>query len=123
MPKLIVQTNPVAGDRGEVTLSERVLAANLESPHYAAQLIERVTWATADAEAIESETQASQADHPSTGIPAGFALPAQVKKLEQRFDPPCSRLRAERERARPGIPLLVPGRATENPNRKRGRYE
>ena len=92
-------------------------------PQYVKPYVKRNKNDTADAEAIESETQASQADHPSTGIPAGFALPAQVKKLEQRFDPPCSRLRAERERARPGIPLLVPGRATENPNRKRGRYE
>jgi len=69
MPKLIVQTNPSAGDGSEVTLSEQVVAANLESPHYTAQLIERVAWATADAEAIESGTAASRPDHVSPEVP------------------------------------------------------
>jgi len=68
MPRLIVQTTASAGDGADVTLSERVVAANLESPHYTAQLIERVAWATADAEAIESGTLADPPDRVSTGI-------------------------------------------------------
>ena len=70
VPKLIVQTTPSAGDRGQVTLSEQVAAASLQSPHYARQLIERVAWATADAEAIESSTRDWRDDHGSTPAPS-----------------------------------------------------
>jgi hypothetical protein len=60
MPQIIIQANPAGGERADVTLSERLVAANLESPHYAAQLIERLAWAAADAEAIESQACASE---------------------------------------------------------------
>lgn len=36
-------------------LSERIAAANLESDHYTIQLIERLVWATSDAEAFEAQ--------------------------------------------------------------------
>ena len=54
MPRIIIQAIPPDGERTEITLSERVAAANLDAPHYSAQLLERLTWATADAEALES---------------------------------------------------------------------
>ena len=54
MPRIIVQTNPDNGDSASVTLSERVVAWNLDSPHYMEQLLERVTWAAEDAQALES---------------------------------------------------------------------
>ena len=57
MPRIIIQTNPPGGERAEITLSERILAANLDAAHYRAQLRERLTWATADAEAFESRTR------------------------------------------------------------------
>ena len=63
MPRIIIQTNPRGGDRAEVTLSEHVLAANIDDPHYAAQLIERLAWATADAEAQESQPDHRDAIH------------------------------------------------------------
>lgn len=53
MPKIIVQ----AEETGEVTLDERIVSAHLESPHYAGQLIERLAWATTDAEGIEARRQ------------------------------------------------------------------
>jgi hypothetical protein len=55
MPTIIIQANPERGEHARITLSERVVAACLESPHYGAQLIERLAWAIADAEAIETE--------------------------------------------------------------------
>jgi hypothetical protein len=55
MPQIIIQANQSGNDSADATLSERVVAANIDSPHYAAQLIERLAWATADAEAIESQ--------------------------------------------------------------------
>jgi hypothetical protein len=51
MPRIIVQAND--DDRPEVIFSERIVAANLESDHYASQLLERLSWATSDAEALE----------------------------------------------------------------------
>jgi len=62
MPKIIIQTDGPADQDADVTLSERVVAANLESVHYTTQLIERVTWATADAEAIEHPVGAGPAE-------------------------------------------------------------
>jgi hypothetical protein len=54
MPWIIIQAIPPGGERADTTLSERVAAANLDTPHYSAQLLARLTWATADAEALES---------------------------------------------------------------------
>jgi hypothetical protein len=61
MPTIIVQTAAAApdGSGAPATLSERVIAANLESRHYAAQLVERLTWAVRDAEAMESALSAA----------------------------------------------------------------
>jgi len=69
MPKIIIQTDRPTQDSADVTLSERVVAANLESVHYTTQLIERVAWATADAEAIERDPDAGQAEQPSSLTP------------------------------------------------------
>ncbi len=53
MPRIIVQSQSAAQPT-EVTLSERIVAANLDSAHYRSQLIERLLWATADAEELET---------------------------------------------------------------------
>jgi hypothetical protein len=60
MPRIIIQANPLGGERAEITLSEHVVAANLEAAHYSAQLLERITWATTDAEALESSSRARE---------------------------------------------------------------
>jgi hypothetical protein len=65
MPRTIVQAETHTGRGDTITLSERIVAANLHSPHYVAQLIERLRWATADAEVP------SDAEMESTGpLPA-----------------------------------------------------
>ncbi len=66
MPRIIVETQSGAQPI-EVTLSERIVAANLDSAHYRSQLIERLAWATADAE--ELETQAAEAPNASIDEP------------------------------------------------------
>ena len=53
MPRIIVQADQ-SDDRPNVTLTERIVAAHLDDRHYAGQLIERLSWAAADAEALES---------------------------------------------------------------------
>jgi hypothetical protein len=55
MPKIIVEANPARDTGGERTFSERVVTQNLRSGHYNSQLLERLKWAVADAEAAEAE--------------------------------------------------------------------
>jgi hypothetical protein len=42
------------GDRRTFQLKERVTSCDMRDPHVAAQLIERIGWALADAEVVES---------------------------------------------------------------------
>lgn len=53
MPKIIFQANQSDAGADQVTLTERVVASHLQDEHYAAQLIERLTWAASDAERLE----------------------------------------------------------------------
>jgi hypothetical protein len=54
VPQIIV-TADRADDRGEgaVMLRERINVADLESDHFAAQLVERLGWAVSDAHELE----------------------------------------------------------------------
>jgi hypothetical protein len=54
MARIVVQALDSDGEPRRWTLSERIVASNLESDHYVQQLVERLSWATADAEALES---------------------------------------------------------------------
>jgi hypothetical protein len=62
MARITVQAVDADGEPRQWTLSERIVAANLDSDHYVAQLIERLSWATADAEALEAQSAAVAAD-------------------------------------------------------------
>jgi hypothetical protein len=62
MPKIIIQANQSDADAEGVTLSERVVATHLQDDHYAARLMERLTWAAIDAERLESPTDCENAD-------------------------------------------------------------
>jgi hypothetical protein len=53
MPQILVIADVAQGDARAVQMCERLAPALLESQHYAAQLLERVRWAAADAAAVE----------------------------------------------------------------------
>jgi hypothetical protein len=53
MLNIIVVSDEQVSDDTEFAFKERVTAPLLEDPHFAAQLIERVAWAVADAEEAE----------------------------------------------------------------------
>jgi hypothetical protein len=53
MPRMLVMTESPDRARSEVMLDERVLVSDLASDHFAAQLVERIGWALADAESAE----------------------------------------------------------------------
>ena len=61
MPQIIVAADHRAAfGEGAVTFRERVSVADFDSPHFAAQLIERLGWAVEDAD--EAERVGGQAD-------------------------------------------------------------
>ena len=76
MPRILVTADGPDGRQTPV-LQERVVASDLESDHFAAQLVERVGWALVDADEIEHRT-------PSPASP--------------------TRIRAKHERAKPRSP-------------------
>ena len=53
MPRIIVESVPTDNDAPVRMMTERVLPSDLESEHFASQLIERLGWAVADADAVE----------------------------------------------------------------------
>jgi hypothetical protein len=55
MAQIIVIADSPSGAEDRMLYRERVSAPLLESAHAAAQLVERLTWAVADAEAAELE--------------------------------------------------------------------
>ena len=76
MPQIIVQAAP--GERpGPVTLHERVNGNDLNSDHFARQLVERIGWALLDAEDLEETAdhlgrgrgEADHAFHGEAGAP------------------------------------------------------
>jgi hypothetical protein len=74
MPKIIVQADQ-RNAPDEMTLSERIAAAQLLDHHYAAQLIERLAWAAADAEGIEAQALAAEnTDRPAPSREQGPRL-------------------------------------------------
>jgi hypothetical protein len=64
MPQIIVAADRGAAFRdGAVTFRERVTVADFESPHFAAQLLERLGWAVEDAHEAERVPGTSPEDH------------------------------------------------------------
>jgi hypothetical protein len=51
MPRIIVMSDADRGGAAAITFEERVIHQHIEDEHSAAQLIERLGWAVADAEA------------------------------------------------------------------------
>jgi len=56
MPRIVVTTEPkVTESDTSVLLDERIATADLNSDHFAAQLIERIGWALLDADGAERQ--------------------------------------------------------------------
>ena len=61
MPKIMVISTPTTKQVNAVTLEETVEPEHFESPHHAAQLIERVGWAVSDAKNTEDHAAPPEA--------------------------------------------------------------
>jgi hypothetical protein len=75
VPSVIIVAEPeaapssaVSDDRRTFQLKERVTSADVSDPHVAAQLIERIGWAVADAEDAETAAGAGSPD-PAASTP------------------------------------------------------
>jgi hypothetical protein len=75
MPTIIVRVDTPVHGAPEITLSERVVAENLESSHYATHLIERISWAIEDAQALESQPAQSTPEGSDTRREAETSSP------------------------------------------------
>jgi len=53
MPSIMIVTETANGGDATVLLAERLTTVQLDDPHFAAQLVERLKWAGADAERAE----------------------------------------------------------------------
>jgi hypothetical protein len=51
MARIIVETDPVAGEEPTILMDEHVVAVHLATDPGASQFVERVAWAVQDAEA------------------------------------------------------------------------
>jgi hypothetical protein len=60
VPQIIVTTDPTSDANVAVTLHETVATRNLESDHYAAQLIERIGWALEDADIAQQRASGDE---------------------------------------------------------------
>jgi hypothetical protein len=67
MPEIIVTAGAVQNEEGPVLLRERVTARDLESGHFAAQLVERVGWAVLDADELEHRSAEGSSGSATTG--------------------------------------------------------
>lgn len=69
MARITILAVHTDGEPHRWTLNERIVAENLDSEHYTTQLLERLSWATADAEALESSSADLDADHDNDARP------------------------------------------------------
>jgi hypothetical protein len=54
MPRIVVTTEPrLPASETSVLMDERIVTTDLDSDHFAAQLIERIGWALLDADGAE----------------------------------------------------------------------
>jgi hypothetical protein len=57
MPQILIVTDSPEENPRTVVYRERVAPSDLESKHFAGQLVERVGWAVSDADRIEQEPE------------------------------------------------------------------
>ena len=55
MPTIMIVAETAKGSDAAVFLAERLTTVQLDDPHFAAQLVERLKWAGADAEHAERD--------------------------------------------------------------------
>jgi hypothetical protein len=84
MPQIIVAADRGAAfGEGAVTFRERVNVADFESGHFAAQLVERLSWAVEDADVVERRQEAPDDGQAEPGEPVA-SRPADSRPADSR---------------------------------------
>jgi len=125
MPKIIVRADISGGDAELVTLTEHIVAANFLSRHHTTQFVERICWAIAHAEALESEARApgsnaklrgaTRAIGEQVSAPAAISAEANAGNRGLRRQPARGSLESLQERAivaRPRVTAIEPLRTS-----------
>jgi hypothetical protein len=96
MPRIIVTTQPseLPAD-AEVLLDEDICSIHLSTSHAANQLVERLSWAISDAEAMESNHR----EEPQTFSPRSLPRTARPEPNAHPLPSPA------RKRERGGVPI------------------
>jgi hypothetical protein len=80
MPRILITTEPGELPDAAVMLSERIATSDLASDHFAAQLIQRIGWALADAESDERDPIEHTGISPKGALAERFTLaPARTR--------------------------------------------
>ena len=72
MPRIIVQADPTPEREAITVLQERVSPSDMESAHFANQLLERLNWAVGDAKQAELERHNLAVEGEDGGEPGRF---------------------------------------------------
>ena len=97
MARIVIQALHSDGELRRWTLSERIVAENLDSDHYVTQLVERLSWATADAEALESPSLDLSSPNADDGRERERAAVQAGAKQNWRPDTDVEHVKAERQ--------------------------
>jgi hypothetical protein len=68
MPNIMVVANTADGGDAAVFLAERLMTVQLDDAHFAAQLVERLKWATEDSEHAEREAVVREPQDGSSAV-------------------------------------------------------
>ena len=84
MARITVQAVHADGEARRWTLSERIVAENLDSDHYVSQLLERLVWAAADSEAAESRSPNLAGAHGDSARPDHSSIASRGTSASRR---------------------------------------
>lgn len=94
MVRITVTADGPTDEADRLTLSERIGAAQLDDRHYVTQLIERLSWATDDAELIETRAPGG-ADDPGAEPPRATTRSTSRREARTRRAPSRKPLRTQ----------------------------
>ena len=87
MARIIIEAVHADGEPRRWTLSERIVPNDFHSTHYASQLLERLSWAVGDAQALEAQTGDIAAEDQSAAGAAEHPIGRPARASDERSRP------------------------------------
>jgi hypothetical protein len=124
MARITIHAVQTDGEPHRWTFSERIVAENLDSEHYRTQLLERLSWATAEAEALESPSADLDPDHDNDARRTQLTTRSRGNSASRRSEHTSSHQRPhsydtspERHNSMPSVPKRPGPRPLPQPTR------